>query len=66
MRILIKGVHIEGGEKRDVLVEGGKIQRVAPSIKEGADETYDLDGAVILPSLVDLHAHSRQPGGDEK
>ena len=66
MRILIRGVHIEGGEKRDVLVEGGKIQRVAPSIKEGADETYDLDGAVILPSLVDLHAHSRQPGGDEK
>ena len=46
----------------DVLVDGGAI---APS--PGVDATVlDCDGLVLAPGLVDLHAHLRQPGREDK
>ena len=31
----------------------------------GVGETLDADGLVLLPGLVDLHTHLREPGGEE-
>ncbi len=66
MRILLRGVKILGGRAAEVLIDKGRIVQIGPSSSGQADKVYDLDGAVLLPSLCDIHAHSRQPGGDEK
>ncbi len=65
MRILLRGVRIIGEKQVDVLLEKGRIARVASSLSVSADRSYDLDGTVLLPSLCDIHTHSRQPGNDE-
>src|SRR5262249_39733927 len=46
-----------GAFRGDVLIEGSRIREVAPSITVAADEVVDLDGAVVLPGLVDCHVH---------
>ena len=38
--------------------------RACPGIGASA-ETLDADGLVLLPGLVDLHTHLREPGGEE-
>lgn len=66
MRILLRGVKPLGRAKRDILIEKGVISQVSSHIDSSYDKAFDLDGAVLLPSLVDLHSHTRQPGGDEQ
>lgn len=41
-----------GWEKADVVVEGGKIRRVAKRAPKG--ESLDAEGAKVLPGLIDL------------
>lgn len=56
---------------RDVLLEGGKVREVAaglarrPGLKDA--ERVDAKGLWVIPGLVDLHVHLREPGreGDE-
>ncbi len=54
-------------EELDVLVEGGKISRVAREIEapEGT-EAVDCDGCVIVPAMFDVHVHAREPGREDK
>src|SRR5579884_2777042 len=40
----------------DVAVAGGKIAAVGPALS-GAAETIDVGGALVLPGMVDTHAH---------
>ena len=62
MSILIKGAKILGEQAADVLIEDGVIT----SLDGGtADRTIDADGLVLLPGLVDLHTHLREPGREE-
>jgi len=46
----------------DVLVEDGKISRVEPNIIAVVDKTVDATGMAVLPGLVDMHVHLRDPG----
>lgn len=50
-------------EELDVLVEGGKISRVANNV-EAPDgvEVVDCGGCVIVPAMFDVHVHAREPG----
>jgi dihydroorotase len=49
-------------EVADLLVDGGVI-----ASSPGGDATVlDCDGLVLAPGLVDLHAHLRQPGREDK
>ncbi|MBO0866553.1 MAG: dihydroorotase, partial [Mycobacterium sp.] len=64
MSVLIRGVRRYGEADRvDVLVDDGQIADIgAPlSIPEEAD-VIDATGQVLLPGLVDLHVHLREPG----
>lgn len=50
---------------RDILIDGGKIARVAERGKLGAvagREVFDAAGLVVAPGFIDLHAHLREPG----
>ncbi|ARG68098.1 hypothetical protein B1T47_02545, partial [Mycobacterium kansasii] len=63
-RMLIRGVRLYGeGERVDVLVDDGQIAEIAAelAIPDTAD-VIDATGHVLLPGLVDLHTHLREPG----
>ncbi|HEY8498340.1 MAG TPA: dihydroorotase [Limnochordales bacterium] len=50
----------------DVLVEDGRIRRLAALIREGADQVVDARGAWVLPGAIDIHVHLREPGQEHK
>ena len=53
--------------RADVLVEDGRITRVAPDLQAPAGaEVIDCKGKIILPALFDLHVHAREPGQTHK
>src|ERR1041385_5368628 len=51
--------------KLDVLVEDGVIARVDKKIKRNV-EVIDAEGLVVVPGLIDLHCHLREPGQEHK
>ena len=54
------------GEPVDVVVRDGVVAEIGPGLTApGGAETLDADGLVLLPGLVDLHTHLREPGGEE-
>lgn len=57
----------EAGEQRaDVLVGAdGVILALGENGNIDAPRTIDATGCVVAPGLVDLHAHLREPGGEE-
>jgi len=52
--------------KADVLVDEGTIVAVEPSINSSDAEIIDCNGLVLIPGLVDMHAHLREPGEEHK
>lgn len=42
----------------DILIEGDKIVRVAPSIEDGADEIFDIGGKSVASGFIDGHSHN--------
>ncbi|WP_022891981.1 dihydroorotase [Agromyces subbeticus] len=64
-RFLINGATLPGGERADLLLDGGVIAEVG-SIADAAGATViDADGLIALPGLVDLHTHLREPGYEQ-
>lgn len=56
-------------EQLDILVENGKISAVSKSLSSKADRTADVinaAGKIIVPGLVDMHCHLRDPGNPEE
>ena len=52
--------------QRDILIEDAKISRIAECVDCAADTVIDAKGMLVLPGLVDLHVHFREPGGENK
>jgi len=81
-KLLIKGGHLidpaNGRDGRfDLLLERGKVAGVQPAMAvPGPPRTpagagngaavLDATGRLVVPGLVDLHAHLRQPGREDK
>jgi dihydroorotase len=67
--VLLRGVLVYGeGEPADVLVRDGVIAEIgaAGSVTATAEaDVLDLDGQVLLPGLVDMHVHLREPGRED-
>lgn len=53
-------------KQSDVLVRDNRIQRIASTITDDADYTVDCKGHLLLPGLIDVHIHLREPGGEHK
>lgn len=46
----------------DIFVEDGIIKEKAESIEKQADTVIDAPGCYVMPGLIDLHVHFRDPG----
>ena len=68
MKLLIKNgtvVTPKGEIKADLLIDGKKIEKIAPSIDEQC-KSIDASGKHILAGLIDMHVHLREPGFEGK
>lgn len=50
----------------DVLIEENKISKIAENISVQADREIDCTGLYIMPGMIDIHCHLREPGGEHK
>ena len=71
MKILIKnGLVIDPANKieklSDILIVGPKISKVAKAIDADADKVIDAKGKLVMPGIVDMHVHLREPGREDK
>lgn len=65
--LLIRNARIFGfpaSATQDVLIESGRVKAVADNIETPSSGCLEIDGKgmTLLPGLVDLHVHLREPG----
>ena len=62
---LIKGVALPDGKQVDIAIANGVITAVGSGIKDETKNVIEANGCVVLPGLVDLHTHLREPGRED-
>jgi len=70
-KLLIRNGHIVDpvnnlDQEMDLLIENGVISKVGKGINGAGAEVIDAKGKLVMPGLVDMHVHFRQPGGEGK
>jgi dihydroorotase len=63
--ILISGGTLPDGTKSDLLIKDGKITEIAAKIEPQGAHVIDAAKSIVLPGLVDLHTHLREPGKED-
>ncbi|MFE5865546.1 dihydroorotase [Streptomyces virginiae] len=64
-KILIRGAKVLGGEAQDVLIDGETIAEVGTGLSAEGATVIEAEGQILLPGLVDLHTHLREPGRED-
>ena len=63
---LLTGLTLPDGTANDLQIANGVITAIGKTIASNADDqVVDLQGSVVLPGLVDLHTHLREPGKED-
>ena len=68
-KLLIRGgtaVFADGCRRCDILIEGGKIAKIAETIAADGAKVIEADGLHVFPGLIDMHVHLREPGFEYK
>ncbi len=61
------GSHDAGrGQKLDILVKDGRIKKISANLETGGGTVIDAGSLFVIPGLVDLHCHLRDPGETRK
>ena len=71
MALLLKNAHVVDPAAKldgifDVKIENDRIAEVGSSLDAAGAEVLDLTGKVLVPGLVDMHVHLREPGYEHK
>ena len=71
MKLLLKNGHVldpasRKGGRFDVLISEERIEKVQTRITDRVDKLIDLTGCYVMPGLIDMHSHLREPGNPEK
>ncbi|CAM4200313.1 MULTISPECIES: dihydroorotase [Corynebacterium] len=64
-KILLKNVRPYGEDEVQVLIDGGVITAIGTDLGANDAEVIDAQGKVLLPGLVDMHVHLREPGRED-
>lgn len=64
-KILIRGAKVLGGDVQDVLIDGETIAEVGQDLSAEGATVIEAAGRTLLPGLVDLHTHLREPGRED-
>ncbi len=52
--------------KADILVEDGKIAAIGKKLSADDAEIISAEGKTVVPGLIDMHVHLREPGQEAK
>ena len=72
MALLIKNGRLiepasDFGGRADVRIDKGIVDRIGDGLKPAkGDEIIDAGGRLVLPGLIDMHVHFREPGSEDK
>ena len=71
MKILLKNGRLidyktKTDEVTDILINDNKIEKIAKDINEKADRIIDCTNLNIIPGMIDMHCHLREPGFEYK
>ncbi|MGI6575464.1 MAG: dihydroorotase [bacterium] len=50
----------------DVLVADGKVAAIGPNLPREGKQVKDVTGMWVVPGLIDIHVHLREPGEEDK
>ncbi|MFN3366193.1 MAG: dihydroorotase, partial [Exiguobacterium mexicanum] len=66
--ILQHATWYDGNTKRttNLLIEDGEIRSIDYDGTTEGHEVIDATGKLLIPGLVDVHVHLREPGGEKK
>lgn len=64
MTLVLRGARPYGEAAVDLVIADGLIVEIAPA-RTATGELIDADDLVVLPGLVDLHTHLREPGRED-
>ncbi|MBT1003733.1 dihydroorotase [Paenarthrobacter sp. DKR-5] len=64
-RYLLRGAAVLGGERTDLLIGDGVILETGTGLSDARAAVLDADGLVVLPGMVDVHTHLREPGRED-
>ncbi len=53
------------GQKLNITISGNKISELTIDTPVAGNEILDITGSLIIPGLVDLHTHLREPGKED-
>jgi dihydroorotase len=62
---ILKGGSLPNGTKSDIAIKDGLIYALGTSLDTNGSEILDITNCVVLPGLVDLHTHLREPGRED-
>ncbi|MCM8788275.1 MAG: dihydroorotase [Candidatus Omnitrophica bacterium] len=71
MEILIKNIRVIDpyhriDSFRDVLISGTTFSQISAGIHQKISKTIDGTGLWLIPGLIDMHCHLREPGNEEE
>ena len=71
MKILLKNGRLidyktHKDEVTDILINDSKVEKIAKDINEKADKIIDCTKFNIIPGMIDMHCHLREPGFEYK
>ncbi|SFL10260.1 dihydroorotase [Streptomyces pini] len=64
-KTLIRGAKVLGDRALDVLIDGETVAAVGTGLDADGARVVEADGQILLPGLVDLHTHLREPGRED-
>ena len=53
-------------EKYDILIQNDKIAKIEKDIKDQIEKIIDCTNLYIMPGMIDIHCHLREPGFEYK
>ena len=71
MKTLIQNAHVVDPKNRrdeilDVLITDGRIEKIGKNLLDAGAEKMEAKGCHLIPGLIDLHTHFREPGFEAK